>query len=282
MRRKSEVAAATAPALLAIGGLALLAFTARTFGLSTAHDVFVDEATYARLGTSVASGQIVPTLFGHFFYLHPPVFFWIIGLVELVVGDGSSVLALVLHLRVVNVILSCLTCLVVIGIGRRLGGSVAGGSAGLIAALLMAADPFLIEYDGLVLLETAAALFAMLGWLVLLRGMDDHDRVPCRTAVWGGILVWSGTSHQGDDILPIRSGTCGRLPRRHTDWPSLESCSPWCGGLGVFGRLGSPSIRRVVVGFRHAEARGIVSIYRYAENHWVQGARSAIFLGQDC
>jgi len=173
--------------LVCLAGIVAVTLALRLFGLSSAHDIFVDEATYARLGASVASGQFVPILFGHDFYLQPPAFFWMLGLVEKISGPMPDLVALVLHLRFVNVAFAGVSAALLFMIGRRLGGARTGTAVGVLAGLMFALDPFLIEYDGLVMIETSAAMLALVGWCILLNTIDDEGRVPIFGAVASGL-----------------------------------------------------------------------------------------------
>lgn len=142
----------------------LVAAGVRATGLTTANDVFIDELTYAELATTVASGRL-PELFGQPFFLHPPGGFLldavVIRLFEL---DGLRMLDLVLVLRWAHALLGAL--LVVLGflVVRKLTGT----ASALIAAGVLAFDPFVLRLDTRVMLETAMTVWVLTGLLALL------------------------------------------------------------------------------------------------------------------
>ena len=53
------------------GLVVLIAAAARSTGLTSANDLFIDELTYADLSSMLAAGRL-PALFGEPFFLHPP------------------------------------------------------------------------------------------------------------------------------------------------------------------------------------------------------------------
>ena len=146
----------------------LLALAMRLINHSSNYDVFVDELTYSSLGRAVSQGHGA-TLYGSPFFLHPPVFFYLeAGLLRLF-GTPGSALALVLDLRLLNCVLGAVECGLVIVLVNKL----STRSAALIAGLFVAIDPFLLLWDGRVLLETLAMTTAIAGWLSLVALIDN-------------------------------------------------------------------------------------------------------------
>ena len=165
---------------VAVAAIILLALAMRLINRSTNYDVFVDELTYSSVGRAVSEGHGA-TLYGSPFFLHPPIFFYLeAGLLRLF-GTPGSALALVLDLRLLNCVLGAVEC----GLVMVLVGKLSTRSAALIAGVFVAIDPFLLLWDGRVLLETLAMTAAIAGWLFLVALVDSSPRTDNSThAKW--------------------------------------------------------------------------------------------------
>ena len=166
---------ATAGAVIAFA----VAFALRALFLGTAYDVHVDEVTYLFISRDVATGTGV-TLHGEPFFLHPPLFFLIEAPYILLTHPAGLLVQQVIDVRMLNVLLAAITSVLLLGLVTRL----AGWRLGVLAYLLFAIDPFIIRMNSRNFLETAALLFVVAGYAVLLW---DHERT------WrGGRLVLAG------------------------------------------------------------------------------------------
>jgi len=153
----------------AIAGVAIiaLALVMRLINHASNYDIFVDEITYSSLGRAVAGGHGA-TLYGSPFFLHPPAFFYLEGALLRLFGTAKSSLALVFDLRLVNCVLGAVEC----GFVMLLVDELTQRWAALLAGLFVAVDPFLLRWDGRVVLETLAMTTALAGWLCVVLLAD--------------------------------------------------------------------------------------------------------------
>ena len=138
----------------------VLALVVRVIRHSTNYELFVDEVTYSNIGLAIASGRGV-ALYGQPFFLHPPAFLYVLAAAIDVFGRPSSVIDLVMNLRVVNGVIGTIE----VGLMMCLVYRIVGRWWALAAGLLMALDPFLLLYDGRVMLETLAMTASTAGML---------------------------------------------------------------------------------------------------------------------
>lgn len=171
-------------------GLLALALACRLVNVRGAYEVFVDEVTYATIGRNLAAGDGV-TLYGDPFFLHPPALFGLEAAALGVFGTPGSTLELVLDLRVLTAVAGTIGCLLLALFVSR----VTDRATGLLAGVLLALDPFVIRFDGRVLLEAPAMMFATGGMLCVLAlvrrapaGAEPWTRRPWRLELAAGVL----------------------------------------------------------------------------------------------
>jgi hypothetical protein len=173
------------------GGLAALTAIIRLIGLGAANQITVDEIFYMNLGNSVRHGHIPPTLppgegnVHQVFLLHPPGFFMLEALWEIVAGRPAGLVAQVIRTRELNTVVAAITVVLIFALVRRL----AGPGAGLAAGLLFSIDPFVIRENGLVFLETSTMMWVLAGMLLLVRVAQGSARRPALEAGCGGLLL---------------------------------------------------------------------------------------------
>ncbi|MBW4718137.1 ArnT family glycosyltransferase [Saccharothrix obliqua] len=158
--------------------LGLGAFYIRAVGLRTANEVFIDELTYVDLARDVADGYL-PNLNGELFFLHPPGWFLVTGLVVKAFGLTGSAIEVVYQLRWLNAVLGALVVVLAYLITRR----VNNAAAATLVAVVLAFDPFVLRMDSRVMMETPTTALLMAGWLVLLPAV--RHSAPWRPVVAG-------------------------------------------------------------------------------------------------
>jgi hypothetical protein len=145
-----------------------LGFAVRAVGLSRSFELGPDEVIYADLGTSVSRGHL-PALHGQPFFLHPPGFFVLEGVVIKVLGlQTQNGLGLVFELRWLNAVLGALT----VGLSFLLVRRVAGILPACLSAALLAFDPFVLRSNSRVMLETFAGVLVLVGLLLLVTHLQ--------------------------------------------------------------------------------------------------------------
>lgn len=154
---------AATPRWVLAAAVGAMAGAMRGTGLLTANDLFIDELTYSQIATQVASGQW-PNQFGVPFFLHPPASFLLNATVVRALHLHGTDMDLVFDLRWVNAVLGSLTAVVLFLMVRRLTNT----PVALLAAVVVAFDPFVLRNDSKVMLETPATVAVAAGWLVLL------------------------------------------------------------------------------------------------------------------
>jgi hypothetical protein len=130
-----------------------VALALRLTGLTTAHDIFIDEVSYTRIAMNVAHGAGV-TLYGRPFDLHPPTVFALLGAVIWAFGLHGGVEQTLFQLRGVLAVCGALVPVAVFLFLHRAVSRRVAVAAGLILAL----DPFAILFDSRVMLEAPAQL----------------------------------------------------------------------------------------------------------------------------
>jgi 4-amino-4-deoxy-L-arabinose transferase-like glycosyltransferase len=130
---------------------------------STNYELFVDEITYSNVGLAIAQGKGA-VLYGQPFFLHPPGLMFVLAAAMRLLGRPGTTLALVMHLRVVNAVIGTVDVAVIMALVKR----VAGPRWAMGAGLLIALEPFVLIYDGRVMLETLATTATASGMLGLI------------------------------------------------------------------------------------------------------------------
>jgi hypothetical protein len=176
------------PGLLVVGGLFVLGAVARLWGIRTAHELFIDEVTYATIALNVATGEGV-ILYGESFHLHPPAVFAVLAAAIALLGlEGAELTEVLYALRPVPALFGALTPPLVALLVHRVTRSWA---AAAIAGALLVLDPFLIRFDGRVLLEAQAMALAV-GGILVVAGLPDRElrgRPVTLPAVGAGLLL---------------------------------------------------------------------------------------------
>jgi hypothetical protein len=217
------------------GGLAALTAIIRLIGLGAANQITVDEIFYMNLGNSVRHGRIPPTLppgegnVHQVFLLHPPGFFMLEALWEVVAGRPAGLVAQVIRARELNTVVAVITVVLIFALGRRL----AGPGTGLAAGVLFSIDPFVIRENGLVFLETSTMMWLLAGLLLLVRVGQGSARRPALEAGCGGLLF--GLAVVTKDLVAVETvavltalAALGWLmARRLTLWALVLSVVPY-------------------------------------------------------
>jgi hypothetical protein len=144
-------------------------------------DLFGDEVIYTTLGRSVMNGGF-PRYDGGLFFLHGPGFFYLEAGWAHLLSSPHSLMGWVYEMRVLNALLAAFTAALLVLLAARAGSPWSGAGAGLLFAL----DPFCIQQNDRVLLETALMFWVMLGYLVLTTIID---RPPSRGATARAVLA---------------------------------------------------------------------------------------------
>lgn len=198
--------------------LGLVALAVRSAGLARANELFIDELTYAEVANDVANGHL-PQQFGAPFFLHPIGSFLVDGLVIRLFGLTGSFMDLVYPLRWVNTVLGAVSVVLAVVLARRLAGTAAAATAGLVLAF----DPFLLRQDGRAMIETPAMLWVLAGWVVLLVRREPDAPAGTRRAVAAGLLLGLGLVTKDLTLfasaVPLVLAGCWR---RTLPWPTVR------------------------------------------------------------
>ncbi|MEU3402054.1 phospholipid carrier-dependent glycosyltransferase [Streptomyces filamentosus] len=148
---------------LLAGAALVLTAALRLVGVRGSGDLFIDELIYREIGVHAVGGGFPRTDDGLFF-LHPPGFFSLQAGWALATGTGSDVVSGIYAFRELNALLAGVTAaLLVLLVARARSLPLAGA-----AALLFALDPYLVRQNDRVMLDTAAVMWVLAGYLVLL------------------------------------------------------------------------------------------------------------------
>jgi hypothetical protein len=176
----------------------LLALGVRAVGLLRSTDLFIDELLYTRFADQVAHGSW-PGENGVPFTLHPVGSFALDGLVIRALGLSGTTMDLVLDLRWVNAVLGALTVALAAVVVRRL----AGPWVAVLAAVVLAFDPFVLRNNGRVMIETPAVAWLLAGWLAVLVAMAQPDPRTARRAELGaGLLLGMALVTKDMTVVP--------------------------------------------------------------------------------
>ncbi len=152
----------------------------RLYHVDRAYDFFIDEVTYTTIARNLATGHGL-SLYGQPFYLHPPAGFLVLATGMLLTGTHGQIDQLLLHLRLVTALAGALSCGVAYALVRRTGARRAALATGLILAI----DPFVIQYDSQVMLESLAQLAAVTALLGVAVALTSDRSVVSRRALAG-------------------------------------------------------------------------------------------------
>ena len=142
--------------LIAVG---LVTFLVQGYHLSSAPDIFSDEAVYLLVGTSIVKGLGI-TVDNSIFLWHPPVYMLVEAIYIKLAGlTSTNSLSAVLLVRYLNVFFSACTAALLVLFGRKLHSY----KAGLFMALLFILDPYVQRINRRNMLETLAMLCVLLG-----------------------------------------------------------------------------------------------------------------------
>ena len=166
--------------------LGALAFGVRSIGLTRSLELWIDEMHYADLGASISRGEL-PALADGPFFLHPPGFFVIEGLVIRLFGlDVGDSMELVYDLRWLTAALGGIS----VALAFLLIWRAAGSWPAAWGALVLAFEPFVLRTNGRVLLETAAVVAVLAGLLLLVSHLERRGRErPVRRLLAAGLLL---------------------------------------------------------------------------------------------
>ncbi|MFJ9903403.1 ArnT family glycosyltransferase [Streptomyces sp. NPDC101152] len=184
VRTTPRQARRTVPTTVLAAGIFLLTAALRLVNVGRSADLFIDELIYRQLGVSAAQGGFPSTSEGLFF-LHPPGYFYVEAGWEKLIGISPDVVTGVYQARLVNVFLGAVTAVLVLLLVSRAGSR----TAGVVAALLFALDPYIIRQNDRVMLDTQTVMFVLAGYLVLL--LLAREPLPGRkhlTAAAAGLL----------------------------------------------------------------------------------------------
>ncbi|MGH3546551.1 MAG: ArnT family glycosyltransferase [Pseudonocardiaceae bacterium] len=197
---------------------AVVAFVVRAVGITRANDLFIDEVTYAQLASAVSQGHL-PNQSGVLFFLHPPGSFLLNGAVIKIGGLSGSPMDLVYDLRWVNVVLGSAMVLLAFLIVRR----IATTPIALVAATVLAFDPFVLRNDTRVMLETPAMVALLAGWLVLFAAMErPASRSTSLLEVISGLLLGLALITKDMTFIPAVGTLLVAMLWRHTQ-PALRA-----------------------------------------------------------
>ncbi len=146
--------------------VAVACFLLRYIRVQQAYDIFTDEITYARISQSVAYHHTV-AFYGQPFYLHPPLVFFEQAFFIDAFHVQGNIFSVVYALRMVGILFAAGSAVLILRLGTRLGGTLAGATA----ALLFCLDPLLIRFDGRVFLEGPTFFWVLVGLCALHRSV---------------------------------------------------------------------------------------------------------------
>lgn len=215
--RGARPAAAPRPGFVLTLAVVAVAAALRLVYVGRSYDLWQDEVDYVVLSTSLRHGTFPPVFPGSGpFLLHPPFFFALGALWQLLLPPGAHFFHLLAEMRVLNALLAAATCGCLYVLGSRL----ANRATGLSAALLFAVDPYILRQNGRVFLDTNTLLFVLLGYVVFLRVVQRRTGRPYATAVAAGLLLGLGITSKDMGLLlaapPLVLLTAGGfgVPRR--------------------------------------------------------------------
>ena len=176
--------------LFLLGALAVTAAAValRLHHQTTSYELGIDELQYAFVGNSFAAGH-GPELFGQPFFLHPPLFFALLGAL---IGQPTAAVTVpfVVGLRWIELIFAGLNTLLVVAVARRVAGrGRLAHAAALTAGALYALDPFVVRFDSRLLLEAPAMTATLAGLLATLLAVERAGRARVVWLVVAGLVL---------------------------------------------------------------------------------------------
>jgi 4-amino-4-deoxy-L-arabinose transferase-like glycosyltransferase len=143
----------------------VLAFTLRTYGLSSTPDIFGDEILYTNLAITLPHyGHLVAS--GSPWFTHPPLFYATQSIFLQLTGVNSSNLAGIFAARLTSCFYSSLSIVAVFFLVTKMAGVAVGG----VTALLLVVEPEALKYSRIGLLESAVIFLVILALCFLYRG----------------------------------------------------------------------------------------------------------------
>lgn len=238
--RRSVPRLPSATSLAVFASITAAAFGVRAIGLSRSFELQGDELLYAELGRSVSFGQLpnleLQNLPDGPFFLHPPGFFLVEGLVINALGLSGDSFELVYDLRWLNAVIGALS----VGVGFFLVRKLTNAPVAWITAVVLTFEPFVLRNHSRVYLETLGTAVAMGGLLVIVSVMM---RPPARQTLLplflGGLLLGYGILTKDVFVLmsiaPVVLAVVWRrtLPLRQAAVVLLGSCVPYATYLTV-------------------------------------------------
>ncbi|WIG16333.1 hypothetical protein [Kocuria rosea] len=187
-RRQARPTVGHHPSASSLAGFVLvtaIAFAVRATGVTRAFELWVDEMLYAELGRAVSLGQL-PNLPDGPFFLHPPGFFLVEGLVIRAFEFSGDSFDLVYDLRWLNAVIGALT----VGVGFLLVRKLTNLPVASLTAVVLIFEPFVLRNNSRVFIETLGTAVALCGFFVLVSLMM---RRPASTSMllmfFGGLLL---------------------------------------------------------------------------------------------
>jgi 4-amino-4-deoxy-L-arabinose transferase-like glycosyltransferase len=184
-------------AAFVLATLALVAATValRLYHQTTAYEVSMDEIQYADVANSFAAG-LGPRLFGDPFFLHPPLFFAMLG-ATISTPAAPMTLPFVISLRWFEVVFACANVALVVAVTRR----ITGRKAALVAGVLYALDPFVVRFDSRLFLEAPTMTFILGGLLALAVAVERSGQVRTGLLLAGGVLFGAAVTTKSTAAL---------------------------------------------------------------------------------
>ncbi|MFC6255894.1 glycosyltransferase family 39 protein [Kocuria oceani] len=175
-------------ALSSLTAVTVAAFGVRSIGLTRAFELWVDEMLYAELGRAVSFGEL-PNLPDGPFFLHPPGFFLIEGLVINALGLSGNSFDLVYDLRWLNAVVGALS----VGLAYLLIRRLTNTPVAVITAVVLAFEPFLLRNNSRVFIETLGTAVVLVGLLIIVHVLTRRAAQPALgTMALGGFLLGYG------------------------------------------------------------------------------------------
>ncbi|MGQ1837343.1 hypothetical protein ACT4S2_02680 [Kocuria turfanensis] len=170
-----------------------VAFSVRAVGLARSFELQGDELLYAELGRSVSFGQWpkleLKDLHDGPFFLHPPGFFLVEGLVINIFRLSGDSFDLVYDLRWLNAVIGALS----VGVGFLLIRKLTNLPVAALTAIVLTFEPFVLRNHSRVYIETFGTAVTLTGLLVIVSSLMHHSFPVRKTPVFlGGMLLGYG------------------------------------------------------------------------------------------
>lgn len=233
----------TRASLVGFAAVTAAAFGVRSVGLTSSFELQGDELLYAELGRSVSFGQWpnleLKDLHDGPFFLHPPGFFLVEGLVIKGLGLSGTGFDLVYDLRWLNALIGALS----VGLGFLLMRKLANVPVAWITAVVLAFEPFVLRNHSRVYIEPLGMAVVMGGFLIIVSTMMHRPaRLDMRPMFLGGLLLGYGVLTKDIFVLvavaPIVLAVMWRrtLPLRQAAAVLVGSAVPYATYLALLAR----------------------------------------------